>query len=172
MNNPSMQNDSIRLRPAVAAPGVARGHFLLFALAFMVYVGCGSSNLIPFTDSVRMSYTGNELMETSVYVSADMELVSLRKGEVEGDDVFKREIKKTLRIDQETPGRVVRAGADWVQVQFADSINITFVKNQSNGVYQTPGWGTINVGEERFDINMRVLAGKNIDLLVGRIREP
>ena len=172
MNNPSLQNDSIRSHPAADSPGVEKGHRVLLALAFMALAGCASSNLIPFTDSVRMSYTGNELTETSVYVSADMELISLRKGEVEGDDVFKREIKKTLRIDRETPGRVVRAGADWVQVQFADSINITFVRNPSNGVYQTPGWGTINVGEERFDVNMRVLAGKNIDLLVGRTREP
>jgi hypothetical protein len=134
--------------------------------------GCGSSNLIPFTDTVRMSYTGNELSETKCYVSADMEFVSLRKGEVEGDDLFKREVKKTLRIDQEMPGQVIRSGSDWVLVQFADSINITFVRNPSTGTYQTPGWGTINVGDERFDINMKALAGKNINLLVGRTREP
>jgi hypothetical protein len=119
-----------------------------------------------------MSFTGNELAESSCYVGADIELVSLRKGEVAGDDIFKREVKKTLRIERDMPGRVIRSGGDWVQVQFADSINITFVRNPSTGVYQTPGWGTINVGDERFDINMRVLAGKNVDLLVGKTREP
>jgi hypothetical protein len=148
-----------------------RARRLAAIVLLVAAAGCGSSHLIPFTDSVRMSYTGDELLETAVYVASDMELVSLRKGEIAGDDIFKREVKKVLRIERDTPGRVIRSGPDWVQVQFADSINITFVRNPSNRVYQTPGWGTINIGDERFDINMRVLAGKNIDLLVGRTRE-
>ena len=136
-------------------------------ILLVLLAGCASSNLTQFTQEVRESFTGDQLQNTEYYVSIDMDFVSLKKGEIIGDDLlFKREIKKTFKISRETPGTLVQAGGDWVVVQWPDSIFLTFSVNPQTKTYQTPGWGTVTIQEERFDINLHVMAGKNVELLV------
>ncbi len=141
----------------------------LLCLLALCLAGCASSNLAQFTEDVRQSFSQSELDSTGFYVSIEMEFVSLKKGQMVGDDAFfKREIKKTYKIDQKTPGKLVKGGDGWLVIQWPDSILLTFVKNTTTGVYQTPGWGTVTIQDERFDINLHVMAGRNVDLVVKR----
>jgi hypothetical protein len=142
----------------------------VFALLFLA--ACGSSNLTLFTEEVRQSFTGNQLQDTEYFVAIEMEFISLKKGEMVGDDpIFRQEFKKTFKIKEDTPGKVVKAGDGWLTVQWPDSIFLTFRKNTSTGVYQTPGWGTVTIQDERFDINMHVMAGRTVDLIVKKYLE-
>jgi hypothetical protein len=146
--------------------------FLSVCTVLLVLAGCGSSNLTRFTEEVRQSFTGNQLQETEYFVGLEMEFVSLKKGEMVGDDaIFKQEVKKTFKIKENTPGKVVRAGDGWLLIQWPDSIFLTFRKNSSTGIYQTPGWGTVTIQDERFDINMHVMAGRTVDLVVRKYLE-
>jgi hypothetical protein len=135
----------------------------------LVLGGCASSEFTQFTETVRQSFTGDQLNATEYFVSIEMEFISLQKGEIVGDDVFfKREIKKTHKIAENTPGKKIRAGDGWLTIEWPDSIFLTFARNPSTGVYQTPGWGTVTIQNERFDINLHVMAGRNVDLVVKR----
>jgi len=135
---------------------------LIIALAALGSAGCGPG-LPVFTSGLREGRTLNELRQLQFFVSADVELVSQRKGKLIGEPPFQTEVKNRITISRETPGTVVAAEAAWMVVDFGQGILITF-RLADNDTFVMPSWGTVTVENERFDINMGVLAGTHIVL--------
>ena len=118
------------------------------------------------SEGLRQAMSPEDLRTADLYVATRMEFVSLQNGEIIGKDIFRYEKKKTLQVLPETPGRVVAAGPGWLTVEFNDGITLAFRRDPSAEVYQTPGWGTITIRGERFDIKQGILAGTFVDLLI------
>jgi len=148
-----------------------KSNFGLFLILALFLSGCTSSNMTKVTKDIRDSFTGSDLDSTGFYVAVPMEFVSLKKGEIVGEDIFKYEKKKTLRIEENTPGHVVASGPDWLSVDFGNGIVLNFRRDLVDNVYKTEGWGTVTIQEERFDIKLGVLAGTYVDLLMPRVRQ-
>jgi len=136
----------------------------LFAL--MLLIGCGTNEYTRMSEDVRQAMSPEDLRNAELYVAIRMEFVSLQKGEIIGEDLFKYEKKKTLQVLPETPGRVIAAGPGWLNVEFNDGIILVFRFDPSAESYQTPGWGTVTIRGERFDVKQGILAGKYVDLLI------
>ena len=137
----------------------------LLVLMFLA-LGCGSSGFITADfDQLRL-LSPQEFGATEFYCSNSMEFVSLRKGEIIGEDIFKREVKRTLTIKDDDPGKVISNGPDWIIVGWENGISLTFTWDPVERRFATPGWGTITVLGERFDIRQGVLAGKMVSLRV------
>jgi hypothetical protein len=143
------------------------GSFLILALFLS---GCTSSNMTKVTKDVRESFTGSDLDSAAFYVATPMEFVSLKKGEIIGEDIFKYEKKKTFRIEENTPGRVVTSGPEWLAIDFGNGILLNFRRHAADDVYRTEGWGTVTIQGERFDIKLGVLAGTYVDLVTPRVK--
>jgi hypothetical protein len=131
--------------------------------------GCAASNLTTMNKEIRDSFTGSDLEKKAFYVETAMEFVSLRKGEIIGEDIFKYEKKKTFRVESDTPGHVVASGPEWLAIDFGNGIVLNFRRHATDNVYRTEGWGTVTIQGERFDIKLGVLAGTYVDLLVPRM---
>jgi hypothetical protein len=143
--------------------------FFLILACFLS--ACSASNMTRVTKDVRESFTGSDLDSTAFYVAVPMEFVSLKKGEIVGTDIFKYEKKKTFRIEENTPGRVVASGAEWLAIDFGNGIVLKFRRHAADDVYKTEGWGTVTIQDERFDIKLGVLAGTYVDLVMPRVKE-
>jgi hypothetical protein len=132
--------------------------------------GCGSG-LPAFTAEIREGRTIDELRQFEYFVSADVELVSQRKGKIVGEPPFQQEIKNRYMITRDTPGTVVAAEATWMVVDFGQGILLTF-RLADNKSYVMPSWGSVTVEGERFDINMGVLAGTHVVLQYRSVPPP
>lgn len=139
---------------------------LLLLPALLILTGCGSTNLIS-VNQVSLSFlTPEELKATEFYCSASIEFVSLKKGEVVGEDIFKVEKKKTFVIQNDTPGHLVASGPNWLNVEFLQGIVLTFTWDSAEQAYFTPGWGTTTIAGERFDLRQGVLSGRMVKLMM------
>ena len=107
----------------------------------------------------------DELQQTEFHLGAAMEFVSLKKGQIVGEDLFKHEERKTFKIEPATPGKLVASGPNWLSVAFNEGILLTFRADPADGVYKTPGWGTVTIQDERFDVKQGLLAGGSVELL-------
>jgi hypothetical protein len=139
---------------------------ILSTLALLLLVGCGSSGLVTLSEDMRRSMGLPELQRSEFHLEVSMQFVSLRKGEIVGEDIFKYEKKKRFSVETETVGKLVDAGPRWVTVEFNDGIRLTFQWNPADDVYRTPGWGTITIQGERFDVQQGVMAGRFVNLLI------
>lgn len=142
---------------------------LLFTL-LLLGAGCGSSGFVTADRDQLQLLSPQEFRETEFYCSTSMEFVSLRKGEIVGEDLFKHEVKKTLAIKEDAPGKVVSSGPEWINVGWENGIVLNFVWDPIERQFVTPGWGTITVVGERFDIRQGVLAGKMVALRIRAAR--
>jgi hypothetical protein len=140
--------------------------FIFSILALLLLVGCSSSGLVTLSEEMRRSMGLPVLQRSEFYLDVPMQFVSLRKGEIVGDDIFKYEKKKKFFVDPDTVGKLVDAGPRWVTVEFNDGIRLTFQWDPVEDAYRTPGWGTITVQGERFDVQQGVMAGRFVNLLI------
>src|SRR5512143_3564946 len=103
-------------------------------------------------------------------MSSRMGCVSVKRGEIVGEDIFKREVKKTYTVATDSPGKLVATGPQWLTVEFGGGVMLTFRWDPVSEKYLTPGWGTVTIQDERFDIKQGILAAGYVELLVMKIR--
>lgn len=139
-----------------------------FIFACLLLTGC-AANFPNLTENYRSRLNERELHTLILHPSTAVEFRSLRTlDSVMEEGRFKRLVQRTLRIDRETPGRVVAQGKEWVSVDFGEGIILTFARRPRDSVYATPGWGTVTIAGERYDIVVGILSGVDIEL---RIRQ-
>ena len=131
-------------------------------LAAITLQGCGPG-LPPYTANLITGQTLDGLREFQFFVSADVELISQRKGKLVGEPPFQKEEKTRYIVSRETPGTIVAAEATWMIVDFGQGILLTF-RLADNNTFVMPSWGSVTLNGERFDVNMGVLAGTHIVL--------
>jgi hypothetical protein len=141
-----------------------RPHFLF--LVPLLLFGCGASQYTTMTEDYREALSTEELSNTAFFVSTRMDFVCLKPGEIVGEDIFKREVKKTILVDPDSAGRVIASGPQWLTVGFNGGVVLTFRWDPMSQAYLTPGWGTVTIQNERFDIKQGVLTGGYVQLLV------
>jgi len=122
------------------------------------------------TEDYRQALSSEELGSASFFVAYRLDFVSLKKGEMVGEDVFRHEVKRTLIVDTDSPGRVVASGPQWLTLEFNEGVMLTFRWDPISEKYLTPGWGTVTVQNERFDIRQGVLSGGYVELLVRKTK--
>jgi hypothetical protein len=132
----------------------------------LLLAGCGSSQFLSADRDRLRLLSPEELHATEFFCSSSVEFVSLRQGEIVGEDIFKHEVKRTLAIGAEEPGKLIDGGPDWITVGWENGVVLNFTWDPVERQFQTPGWGTITVAGERFDLRQGVLAGRMIRLLV------
>jgi hypothetical protein len=138
----------------------------ILSLLSLLLIGCAGSDYSTMTEDFRHALTPEELSKTDFFVASRMDFVSLKKGEIVGEDIFKREVKKTITLDADTPGRLMTSGPQWLTVEFDQGIILTFRWDPVSEKYLTPGWGTVTIQNERFDIKQGVLSSGSIGLQV------
>ena len=132
----------------------------------LILLGCGSSPYAVMTEDYRQALSSEELGKSVFFVSFRMDFVCLKPGEILGEDIFKREVKKTITVDTDSAGRVLASGPQWLSVGFNGGVVLTFRWDPVSRSYVTPGWGTVTIQNERYDIKQGVLTGGNVQLLV------
>jgi hypothetical protein len=137
-------------------------------LMSMIFLLNGCAVHFPeLTENYRARMSESELHALILHVSHPVEFRSIRALDSLMDEgKFKKMVQRTLRIDRETPGRIITQGENWVSVNFGQGIVLTFARRQTDSVYATAGWGTITVDAERYDIVVGILSGVDIDLRV------
>ena len=146
-------------RPQRTVAGLAGA---ILVVATITLQGCGPG-LPPYTANLVTGQSVDELRQFQFFVSADVELVSQRKGKLVGEPPFQKEEKNRYVVSRETPGTIVAAEATWMVVDFGQGILLTF-RLADNRTFVMPSWGSVTLNGERFDINMGVLAGTHIVL--------
>ena len=131
-------------------------------VAAITLPGCGPG-LPPYTANLITGQTVDGLRQFQFFVSADVELISQRKGKLVGEPPFQKEEKTRYVVSRETPGTIVAAEAAWMVVDFGQGILLTF-RLADNYTFVMPSWGSVTLNGERFDVNMGVLAGTHIVL--------
>ena len=122
--------------------------FLLLTAALLI--GCGTS-FPPFTEDSR---TTIDLPSAVFHLSAKVNLRSLHilepldtKGPVQ-----ERRTPVPDRLPNPTRAASLAQGAGWITVDFGRGIILRF-ESTDKGTYATPGWGTLTVEGERYDVN-------------------
>ncbi len=138
-----------------------RRHSLPLILALMIS-GCAPS-YAPFTDEVRMT---RNLTDCVFHIAVDTEFRSVGILEpLDDKGPFKKDGHRYLRVSTADQGRAVAQGEDWITVDFGTGIVLRFQRAGPGNSYVMPGWGTITIQEERYDIQIGVLSGTDIELL-------
>jgi hypothetical protein len=133
---------------------------ILLALALLG--GCASS-LLPVTESLRSS---TDISTAALHVSSTVTLRSLRVLEtVDTSDPFHPDSHRNLVVAESDTGRVTAEGPGWLLIDFGQGIALRFERT-ARGEYRMPGWGTVTVKGERYDLQVGMLSGKDIRLLV------
>lgn len=135
-----------------------------------IFLGCATSDYSTMTEDYRQALSSQELTSTAFFVATRMDFVSLKAGEIVGEDVFKHEVKKIITVERDTPGKLVAVGARWLTIEFNQGVLLTFRWDPVQEKYLTPSWGTITIQNERFDIRQGVLSGRYVELLVAKNR--
>ncbi len=138
----------------------------LYFLSILFLAGCAGTKYSAMTEDYRQALGPEDLAKMNFYLNTRVDFVSLKKGEIVGTDIFKREVKRTITIEPDSPGRLVTAGQGWMNVEFDGGVLLTFRWDPVSEKYLTPGWGTVTIQNERFDIKQGVLSGGYLELLV------
>jgi hypothetical protein len=77
---------------------------------------------------------------------------------------FKKDTHRYLKLALTDSGTVVAGGNGWIRLDFGRGILLTFNSRGSDGVYVMPGWGTVTIEGERYDIVVGVLSGNDVEL--------
>ncbi|MBK7257702.1 MAG: hypothetical protein IPI01_07850 [Ignavibacteriae bacterium] len=124
--------------------------------------GCASS-FQPVTDSLRAS---TDLSTAVLHVPNTIRFRSLNTlVPIDTTTPFRNDGHLYLVLAKSDTGRIAAQGPTWLLVDFGRGITLRFDR-ASTGDYQMPGWGTISVHGERFDMQLGMLSGKEIPLLV------
>jgi len=143
--------------------------YFLFLIPFLLH-GCGASEYSTMTEDYRQALSTEELRNLSFHVSTRMDFVALAPGEIVGEDIFRHEVKRMIVIETDTPGSVMASGPQWLTVGFHGGVMLTFRWDPISEKYLTPGWGTVTVQNERFDLKQGVLSGGYVELLVRKTK--
>lgn len=138
----------------------------MLLLTTLFLAGCAGPRYSTMTEDYRQALGPEDLARTNFYVSSKVDFVSLKKGEIVGTDIFKREVKKTITVEPDSPGRLVAAGQGWLNIEFDGGVLLTFQWDPVSERYLAPGWGTVTIQNERFDVKQGVLSGGYIELRV------
>ena len=134
--------------------------FLLLPAALLI--GCGTS-FPPFTEDSR---TTIDLPSAVFHLSSKVDLRSLRVLEpLDTKGPFKNDGHRYLTVTDSDTGRVQAQGAGWIAVDFGRGITLRFERTDK-GTYAMPGWGTLTVEGERYDVMVGMLSGKEVFLLL------
>lgn len=139
---------------------------LILSLMWFLLLGCAGSEYSTMTEDYRQALGPEDLGKTAFFVGTRMDFISLKKGEIVGDDIFKREVKKTITVDKDSPGKLVASGPQWLTVEFNAGVMLTFRWDPVSEEYVTPAWGTVTIQNERFDIKQGILSTRYVELLV------
>lgn len=135
---------------------------LTLLLTAALLTGCGVS-FSPFTQHTRVTHT---LEECVFHIGTDLEFRSLRIVEpLDTTGFFKNDGRRYVLLTKEDPGNAIAEGDDWITVDFGKGIVLNFRRTEPEGVYVTPGWGTVTIGAERYDVQVGVLSGNAVQLL-------
>jgi hypothetical protein len=134
--------------------------FLLLLTALLA--GCAAP-LSRFTEDVRAT---RNLVDCVFHIATDVEFRSVRQLEpLDTVGLFRNEGRRYFRLLKTDSGRAVAHGDGWITVDFGKGIILQFRSEGSSGSYVTPGWGTITIEGDRYDIQVGVLSGTAIALL-------
>jgi hypothetical protein len=124
--------------------------------------GCASS-FPPVTESVRASA---DLSTAVFHVPTTIRFRSLNvMVPIDTTTPFRNDGHLYLVLTDSDTGRVAAQGPNWLLVDFGRGITLRFDRS-ATGEYRMPGWGTITVHGERFDLHVGMLSGKEIPLLL------
>ena len=133
-------------------------------IAAIVLAGCATS-LPTFTESVRQTAQAEGLHTLVLHVANTMEFRSLRALDPSVEEgPFKKDPHRYLTLALTDSGTVVAAGNGWIRVDFGRGILLTFNARGNDGIYAMPGWGTVTIEGERYDIVVGILSGTDVVL--------
>ena len=135
---------------------------LSLLLPVALLFGCAAT-FAPFTESSR---TTIDLSSAVFHLSSQVTLRSLRVLEpLDTKGPFKNDGHQYLTVAPADTGRALAQGAGWITVDFGRGIILRFERTDA-GTYAMPGWGTLTVDGERFDVMLGMLSGKEVLLLL------
>jgi hypothetical protein len=133
-------------------------------IAVILFAGCATT-LPTFTESVRLTMQADAHQTFVLHVATAMEFRSLRELDPSVEKgPFKKDTHRYLTLATTDSGTVVAGGNGWIRVDFGRGILLTFNSRGSDGVYVIPGWGTVTIEGERYDIVVGVLSGNDVEL--------
>lgn len=133
----------------------------VFLAITVLFAGCGIT-YAPFTEDVRATRT---LAECVFHLPIDVEFRSIQVLDtVSGEGPFKPDGRRTIHILASDSGKAVSHGEDWITVDFGSGVVLRFQRAGSKNVYITPGWGTITIDGDRYDMRIGVISGTYIQL--------
>jgi hypothetical protein len=133
---------------------------ILLPAAFLL--GCASS-FIPFTEDTRSTA---DLSTAVLHLPSSMTLRSLRLLEpLDDKGPFKNDGHRYMTVTASDTGRIQTMGAGWITVNFGRGIILRFERTAS-GAYAMPGWGTLTIDGERYDLMLGILSGEDIQLML------
>jgi len=142
-------------------------YFVAFLIAAALVGGCASEFPL-LTESYRTTVGEQDLQSLVFHVAATIEFRSLRQlDSVQETGPFRKTGHRSLLVNTSTPGRIVAQGDGWVAVDFGEGIVLRFARRASDGVYATPGWGTVTIQGERYDLVVGIMSGDDVKLRVG-----
>jgi len=135
---------------------------LSILLPAALLLGCATS-FAPFTENTRSTL---DLSTAIFHLPSRVNLRSLRILEpLEDKGPFKSDGHRYLTIAASDSGRIQAQGPGWITVDFGRAIVLRFERSVS-GEYVMPGWGTVTIDGERYDLMMGMLSGKEVRLLL------
>jgi hypothetical protein len=142
--------------------------FSVILLATTLLTGC-ASQLPFFSESYRQQVGERDIQALDFRVPATIEFRSVRVLDTaKTRNVFSGTGHRILKITDATPGRLIGKGDGWMSVDFGNEIILTFSRRARDGVYAMPGWGTLTIRGDRYDIAVGIMSGNDLELHVGR----
>jgi hypothetical protein len=133
---------------------------ILLPAAFLL--GCASS-FVPFTEDIRSTADPSTAV---LHLPSSMSFRSLRVLEpLDDKGPFKNDGHRYLRVAASDTGRIQAMGSGWITVNFGRGIILRFERTAS-GEYTMPGWGTVTINGERYDVMLGIISGEDIRLLL------
>jgi hypothetical protein len=135
----------------------------ILTLLTLFLAGCGTS-YIPLTDATRDATT----LSTAVFHSStELILRSVRPlAPVDTTTTpFRKDGHRYLIVAPSAPGHLRTQGPGWLIIDFGQDIFLRFDR-AATGEYVMPGWGTVTVGDQRYDLQLGMLSGTDIKLLI------
>jgi hypothetical protein len=135
---------------------------LSILLPAVFLLGCASS-FIPFTEDIRSTADPSTAV---LHLPSSMTLRSLRVLEpLDDKGPFKNDGHRYMTVTASDTGRIHELGSRWMTVNFGRGIILRFERTAS-GEYAMPGWGTLTIDGERYDLMLGILSGEDIRLML------